>query len=64
MIESHTAPTLNGQQAILILEKIGGDHMLLPVNFGNGRQRFEEHTRLSLKQKVLAIVDTDWPDDY
>ncbi|MEE2761199.1 MAG: hypothetical protein VYE18_07120 [Pseudomonadota bacterium] len=48
----------------MILEKIGGDHMLLPVNFGNGRQRFEEHTRLSLKQKVLAIVDTDWPDDY
>lgn len=64
MIDSHTVPTLNCQQAILILEKIGGDHMPLPVNFGNGRQRIEEHTRLSLNQKFLAIVDTDCPDGY
>jgi len=61
MIELHTAPTPNGQKAMLMLEESGLEYELVLVNFGKGEQRSEEHTRLSLNQKVPAIVDTDGP---
>ena len=61
MIELHTAPTPNGQKAMLMLEEAGLEYELVLVNFGKGDQRSEEHTRLSLNQKVPAIVDTDGP---
>ena len=61
MIELHTAPTPNGQKAMLMLEETGLEYKLVLVNFGKGEQRSEEHTRLSLNQKVPAIVDTDGP---
>jgi GST-like protein len=61
MIELHTAPTPNGQKAMLMLEETGLEYELVLVNFGKGEQRSEEHTRLSLNQKVPAIVDTDGP---
>ena len=61
MIELHTAPTPNGQKAMLMLEESGLEYELVLVNFGKGEQRSEEHTRLSLSQKVPAIVDTDGP---
>ena len=61
MIELHTAPTPNGQKAMLMLEETGLEYELVLVNFGKGEQSSEEHTRLSLNQKVPAIVDTDGP---
>ena len=61
MIELHTAPTPNGQKAMLMLEETGLEYELVLGNFGKGEQRSEEHTRLSLNQKVPAIVDTDGP---
>lgn len=61
MIELHTAPTPNGQKAMLMLEETGLEYKLVLVNFGKGEQRSEAHTRLSLNQKVPAIVDTDGP---
>ena len=61
MIELHTAPPPNGQKAMLMLEETGLEYELVLVNFGKGAQRSEEHTRLSLNQKVPAIVDTDGP---
>ena len=61
MIELHTAPTPNGQKAMLMLEETGLEYELVLVNFGKGEQRSEEHTRLSLNQKGPAIVDTDGP---
>ena len=61
MIELHPAPTPNGQKAMLMLEDTGLEYELVLVNFGKGEQRSEEHTRLSLNQKVPAIVDTDGP---
>ena len=61
MIELHTAPTPNGQKAMLMLEETGLEYELVLVNFGKGEQRSEEHSRLCLNQKVPAIVDTDGP---
>lgn len=61
MIALHTAPTPNGQKAMLMLEETGLEYKLVLVNFGKGDQRSEEHTRLSLNQKVPAIVDSDGP---
>ena len=52
MIELHTAPTPNGQKAMLMLEETGPEYELVLVNFGKGEQRSEEHTRLSLNQNT------------
>ena len=40
MIKLHTAPTPNGQKAMLMLEESGLEYEPVPVNFGKGEQRW------------------------
>lgn len=63
MIELYTWPTPNGQKIHIMLEEVGLDYEVYPVNIGKGDQFKPEFLRISPNNKMPAIVDRNGPGD-
>ena len=57
MIELHTWTTPSGLEAIIMLEEVGLDYRIIPVNLGAGEQHKPGYRMLSPTEKVPALVD-------
>ena len=57
MIELHFWTTPNGMNPLIMLEEIRLDHVIEPVNISQGEHFAEPFKRISLNQKIPAIVD-------
>ena len=61
MIDLHYWPTPNGWKVSILLEEIGLDYRVLPVNIGRGEQFKPEFLAISPNNRMPAIVDHDPP---
>ncbi|MGI9237395.1 MAG: glutathione S-transferase family protein [Woeseiaceae bacterium] len=59
MIELFYWPTPNGQKISVMLEEVGLDYEVKPVNIGAGDQFDPEFLRISPNNRMPAIVDTE-----
>ncbi len=57
MIELYFWTTPNGMKPLILLEEIGLEHTIHPVNISKGEQFSETFTRISPNQKIPAIID-------
>ena len=57
MIDVYYWPTGNGKKVTIMLEEIGLDYRIIPVNIGKGDQHQEEFRAISPNNKMPAIVD-------
>ncbi|MGD9500886.1 MAG: glutathione S-transferase family protein [Methyloceanibacter sp.] len=62
MIEVYSWPTSNGHKVHILLEEIGCDYRVVPVNIRTGDQFKPEFLAISPNGKIPAIVDRDGPD--
>jgi GSH-dependent disulfide-bond oxidoreductase len=58
-IQLYTAGTPNGQKISIMLEEIGIDYIVHPINFSQGEQKQPEFLAINPNGKIPAIVDTD-----
>lgn len=61
MIDLHTWSTPNGRKVSIMLEELGLDYAVHPVNIGKGEQFTPEFLAISPNNKIPAIVDSDGP---
>jgi GST-like protein len=61
MIDLHYWPTPNGWKVSILLEEIGLDYRVVPVNIGRGEQFKPEFLAISPNNRMPAIVDHDPP---
>jgi GST-like protein len=59
MIDLYTWFTPNGRKISIMLEEIGMDYEVHPVNIGKGEQHEPEFLKISPNNKIPAIVDRD-----
>ncbi|MGB5490337.1 MAG: glutathione binding-like protein [Woeseiaceae bacterium] len=59
MIELYYWPTPNGQKISVMLEEVGLEYEVRPLNIGAGDQFGPEFLRISPNNRMPAIVDTD-----
>lgn len=59
MIDVYFWPTGNGKKITIMLEEIGYEYRIIPVNIGKGDQHQEEFRVVSPNGKMPAIVDHD-----
>ena len=59
MIDVYFWPTGNGKKITIMLEEIGFEYRIIPVNIGKGDQHQEEFRVISPNRKMPAIVDYD-----
>ncbi len=57
MIDLHYWPTPNGHKVLIFLEEAGLEHIIHPVNIGNGEQFRPEFLAISPNNRMPAIVD-------
>lgn len=57
MIDLYYWPTANGLKVGILLEELGADYRLIPVNIRTGEQRLEGFQRISANGRIPAIVD-------
>lgn len=50
-------PTPNGQKVAIVLEELGVNYKLHPINISKGEQFTPEYSRISPNQRMPAIVD-------
>ncbi len=62
MIDAYSWPTPNGHKIHIMLEEIGLDYRIHPVDIGAGEQFEPEFLKISPNNKIPAIVDRDGPD--
>ncbi|MCG8508419.1 MAG: glutathione S-transferase N-terminal domain-containing protein, partial [Rhodospirillales bacterium] len=62
MIQFYTWPTPNGFKVSIMLEEVGLDYNVIPVDIGAGDQFEPDFLRISPNNKMPAIVDPDGPD--
>lgn len=62
MITLYSWGTPNGNKLHIMLEELGLQYRLVPVNLGRGEQRNPEFVRISPNAKIPAIVDPRGPD--
>ncbi len=62
MIDLYTWPTPNGHKIHIMLEEIGMDYRVIPIDIGAGDQFKPEFLKISPNNKMPAIVDLDGPD--
>ena len=62
MIDLYTWPTPNGHKVHIMLEEIGYDYDVHPVNIGEGDQFEQEFLKISPNNKMPALVDQDGPE--
>lgn len=59
MIEFYTAATPNGWKVAIMLEELGLDYKVFPVNLSEGEQKTEAFLKMNPNGKIPAIRDTD-----
>jgi GST-like protein len=57
MIELYTAPTPNGHKASIMLEEIGWQYEVVPVNLLEGEQRKPEYLAINPNGRIPTIID-------
>jgi GST-like protein len=61
-IDLYTWKTPNGYKISIMLEELGLDYTVHPVNIGKGEQFEPRFLKISPNNKIPAIVDSDGPD--
>ena len=61
MIDLYTWPTPNGHKIHIMLEELGLEYNVIPINIGVGDQCKPEFLAISPNNKMPAIVDHDGP---
>lgn len=61
MIHLYTWKTSNGRKASIMLEELGVDYEVHPVNIGAGEQFDPEFLKISPNNRIPAIVDPEGP---
>jgi GST-like protein len=61
MINHYYWPTPNGHKTAIMLEEVGIDYKIFPIDIHNGKQFDAEFIKISPNNRVPAIVDTDGP---
>lgn len=59
MIDLYTWTTPNGRKVSILLEELGVDYEVHPINIGQGDQKSPEFLKISPNNKIPAIVDRD-----
>ncbi|MEM8702287.1 MAG: glutathione S-transferase N-terminal domain-containing protein, partial [Pseudomonadota bacterium] len=59
MIDLYTWTTPNGRKVSILLEELGVDYDVHPINIGQGDQKTPEFLKISPNNKIPAIVDRD-----
>ena len=62
MIELYSWPTPNGHKLHIMLEEVGLDYKVHPINIGKGEQFDGAFLRISPNNRIPAMVDTDGPE--
>lgn len=62
MIKHYYWPTPNGHKTAIMLEEVGLEFELYPVDILNGEQFAPEFIRISPNNRIPAIIDTDGPE--
>ena len=62
MIELYSWPTPNGHKLHIMLEEVGLDYKVHPINIGKGEQFDGSFLRLSPNNRIPAMVDNDGPE--
>ena len=62
MIDLYTWPTPNGHKVHIMLEEIGLEYRVIPVDINQGAQFEPEFLAISPNNKMPAMVDHDGPD--
>lgn len=62
MIDLYTASTPNGRKVSIMLEAIGAEYRVIPVNLLKNEQFDADFLKTSPNNKIPAIVDSDGPD--
>ncbi len=63
MIDFYYWPTPNGWKVAILLEELGVQYRMIPVNIGKGDQFKPEFLAISPNNRMPAIVDHDVPGD-
>jgi len=61
MIDLYTWPTPNGHKMHIMLEELGLDYNVIPIDIGAGDQFDPEFLKISPNNKMPAMVDHDGP---
>ncbi len=59
MIDLYTWTTPNGRKVSILLEELGLDYTVHPINISAGDQHTQEFLKISANKKIPAIVDHD-----
>jgi GST-like protein len=62
MIDLYTWPTPNGHKVHIMLEEVGLEYRVHPININEGDQFDAEFLAISPNNKMPAIIDQDGPD--
>lgn len=62
MYDVYSWSTSNGRKVHIMLEELGVDYTMHPIEIGCGDQFTPEFTAINPNQKIPAIVDNDGPD--
>ena len=57
MFTLYTAPTPNGHKASIMLEELGADYKVQPVNIGSGEQKAPAYLKLNPNGRIPTLVD-------
>lgn len=57
MIDFYTWTTPNGRKVSIMLEELGIDYTVHPINIGEGEQKTPDYLKISPNNKIPAIVD-------
>ena len=61
MIKHYYWPTPNGHKTAIMLEEVGLDYEVIPINILEGHQFNDDFISISPNNRIPAIVDTDGP---
>lgn len=61
MIDVYSWPTPNGHKVHILLEELGCDYRMIPINIRTGEQFSPEFKAINPNSKIPAIVDHDGP---
>ncbi len=62
MLDLYTWATPNGHKVHIMLEELGVDYNVIPIDIGAGDQFKPEFLKISPNNKMPALVDPDGPD--
>jgi GST-like protein len=62
MIDVYSWPTPNGHKIHIMLEELGLEYRVIPIDIGAGDQFTHDFLAISPNNKIPAIIDNDGPD--